>query len=188
MQAAAKYRWGSESLTGKTVALQGCGNVGYHVASLLHNAGAYLIVSDVDATKTERLVKEFGATAVTPDDIYRQQADVFAPCALGGIINDETIPQFKVEIIAGGANNQFLEERHGDELERRRILYAPDYAANAGGIINGCRELLGWEAAQSLEKVDEIYETVLAIFRTAATEGIPAYKAADRLAEARLQN
>jgi len=113
---------------------------------------------------------------------------VFAPCALGGIINDDTIPQFKVEIIAGGANNQLLEERHGDELERRGILYAPDYAANAGGIINGCRELLGWEASQSAAKVDEIYETVLDIFRTAEAEGIPTYKAADHLAETRLQN
>jgi len=187
MQAAAKYRWASESLAGKTVALQGCGNVGYHVASKVNEAGARLIVSDVDATKTERLVKEFGATAVAPDEIYAAKADVFAPCALGGVINDETIPQFKVEIIAGGANNQLLESRHGDELEQRGILYAPDYAANSGGIINGCRELLGWEAAQSLAKVDEIYDTVLAVFRTAQAEGIPSYKAADRLAEQRLR-
>jgi leucine dehydrogenase len=187
MQAAAKYRWGSESLAGRTVALQGCGNVGYHVASKVSEAGARLIVADVDATKTERLVKEFGATAVAPDTIYAAKADVFAPCALGGVINDETILQFKVEIIAGGANNQLLESRHGDELEKRGILYAPDYAANSGGIINGCRELLGWEAAQSLTKVDEIYDTVLAIFRTAQAEGIPSYKAADRLAEQRLK-
>ncbi|HEV8588842.1 MAG TPA: amino acid dehydrogenase [Pyrinomonadaceae bacterium] len=187
MRAAAKYRWGSESLAGRTVALQGCGNVGYHVASKVSEAGARLIVSDVDATKTERLVKEFGATAAAPDTIYAAKADVFAPCALGGVINDETIPQFKVEIIAGGANNQLLESRHGDELEKRGILYAPDYAANSGGIINGCRELLGWEASQSLAKVDEIYDTVLDIFRTAEAEGIPTNKAADRLAEQRLK-
>jgi len=188
LQSAAKHRWGSDELSGQTVALQGCGHVGYHLASNLHEAGARLIVSDVDASKTDRLVKEFGATAVVPDEIYRQQADVFAPCALGGIINDETIPQFKVEIIAGGANNQLLEERHGEELERRGILYAPDYAANAGGVINGCRELLGWEPAQFAAKVDEIYDTVLDIFRTAEAEGIPTYRAADRLAERRLQN
>ena len=146
------------------------------------------MASDVDVAKVDSLVKETGAVAVAPDDIYSAAADIYAPCALGGTINDDTLPQFKVEIIAGGANNQLLEERHGDELERRGILYAPDYAANAGGIINGCRELLGWEASQSLAKVDEIYETVLSIFRTAAAEGVPTYKAADRLAEQLLQN
>jgi leucine dehydrogenase len=187
MQAAATRRWGSESLVGKTVALQGCGNVGYHLATLLHSDDVRLIVSDVDPIKVDRLVKEFDAAAVAPEEIYAVDADVYAPCALGGTINDQTIPQFKVEIIAGGANNQLLEERHGDELEKRGILYAPDYAANAGGIINGCRELLGWEASQSLAKVDEIYDTVLDIFRTASAEGIPTYKAADRLAEERLE-
>ena len=186
MQAAANYRWSSDSLAEKRVAIQGCGNVGYHLAANLHRAGARLIVSDVDQTKVERVVKEFGASVASSTDIYASEADIFAPCALGGIINDETIPQFKVEIIVGGANNQLLEERHGEEIEKRGILYAPDYAANAGGIINGCRELLGWEELQSTAKVDEIYDTVLAIFRTARVEDIPTNKAADRLAEARL--
>ncbi len=187
MQAAAMHRWGSDSLAGKTVAMQGAGNVGYNLASNLHQAGAQLIVSDVDESKVGRVVKEFRATTVVLDQIYACDADIFAPCALGGIINERTIPQFKVEIIAGGANNQLLEDRHGDELERRGILYVPDYAANAGGIINGCRELLGWEESQTSAKVDAIYETVLAIFRTAKREGIPTYKAADRLAEQRLE-
>ena len=186
MQAAATHRWGSESLVGKTIALQGCGNVGYHLASLLHADDVRLIVSDVDQVKVDRLVKEFDAVAVASEEIYSVEADVYAPCALGGTINDETIAQIKAQVITGGANNQLLEERHGDELEKRGILYAPDYAANAGGIINGCRELLGWEASQSLAKVDEIYDTVLDICRTAETEGIPTYKAADRLAERRL--
>jgi len=186
MQAAATHRWGSESLVRKTVALQGCGNVGYHLASLLHSDDVRLIVSDVDPIKVDRLVKEFDAAAVAPEEIYSVESDVYAPCALGGTINDETIAQIKAEIITGGANNQLLEERHGDELEKRGILYTPDYAANAGGIINGCRELLGWEASDSLAKVDEIYETVLDIFRTAEADGIPTYKAADRLAERRL--
>lgn len=186
LQAAANHRWGSDSLNGRTVALQGCGNVGYHLAANLHKAGARLIVTDVDSSKVDRLGEEFQAIAAAPDEIFASRADVFAPCALGGVINDDTIPQFKVEIIAGGANNQLLEARHGDELTRLGILYAPDYAANAGGIINGCRELLGWEPAQSAAKVDEIYDTVLNIFRTAEAEGIPTYKAADRLAERRL--
>lgn len=186
LQAAAMHRWGSDSLAGKTIALQGCGNVGYNFASLLHDMGGQLIVSDVDSAKVDRLVKEFGARLVAPDEIYSVSADVYSPCALGGTINDQTIPQFKVEIIVGGANNQLLEERHGDELERRGIIYAPDYAANAGGIINGCRELLGWEESQTNAKVDEIYDTVLIIFSTAAAKGIPTYKAADQLAERRL--
>lgn len=187
LQAAAKHRWGSDDVSGKTVALQGCGNVGYYLASNLHQAGARLIVTDVDNAKVERIVKEFGAVAVAPAEIYASDAEIFAPCALGGIINDETIPQFKVEIVVGGANNQLLESRHGDELHRLGILYAPDYAANAGGMINGCRELLGWEASQSAAKVEELYDTLLDIFRTAAAENIPTYKAADRLAERRLR-
>ena len=186
MQAAAKHRWGSESLEGRTVAVQGGGNVGHNLASNLQKCGARLIVTDVDESKAERLVKEFDAAAVGPEEIYSVKADVYAPCALGGTINDQTIPQFKVELIVGGANNQLLEARHGDELQMRGILYAPDYAANAGGIINGCRELLGWEPSQSLAKVDEIYDTVLDILRTSEAEGIPTYKAADRLAERRM--
>lgn len=159
--------------------------MGYYLASNLHGAGARLIATDVDAAKVDRVVNEFGAVAVAPEEIYASAADIFAPCALGGIINDETIPQLKVEIVVGGANNQLLEPRHGDELQKRGLLYVPDYAANAGGMINGCRELLGWEASQSAAKVDEIYDTVLDIFRMADAEGIPTYKAADRLAERR---
>lgn len=187
LQAAAKHRWGSDDVSGRTVALQGCGNVGYWLASNLHQAGARLIASDVDPTKVERVIKEFGALAVAPEEIYATDADIFAPCALGGIINDDTIPQLKVEIVVGGANNQLLEARHGDELARLGILYAPDYAANSGGMISGCRELLGWEATKSAAKVEEIYDTLLGIFRMAEAEGIPTYRAADRLAEQRLQ-
>jgi leucine dehydrogenase len=187
LQAAAKHRWGSDDVAGRTVALQGCGNVGYHLASNLHKAGARLIVSDVDPSKVERVMKEFDAHPVPPQEIYSAEADIFAPCGLGGIINDETIPQLKVEIVVGGANNQLLEPRHGDELNRLGILYAPDYAANAGGMISGCRELLGWDASESAAKVEEIYETLLRIFRIAEAEGIPTYKAADRLAEKRLE-
>ncbi|HEV8139506.1 MAG TPA: amino acid dehydrogenase [Pyrinomonadaceae bacterium] len=187
LQAAAKHRWGSDDVSGRTVALQGCGNVGYWLASNLHQAGARLIASEVDPTKVERVIKEFGALAVAPEEIYATDADIFAPCALGGIINDDTIPQLKVEIVVGGANNQLLEARHGDELARLGILYAPDYAANSGGMISGCRELLGWEATKSAAKVEEIYDTLLGIFRMAEAEGIPTYRAADRLAEQRLQ-
>lgn len=188
MQAAAKYRWGADTLAGRTVVIQGCGSVGYFLASYLHEAGARLIVTDVDARKVESVVSDFGAIAVAPAEIYEADADIFAPCALGGVLNDQTIGVLKTEIVAGAANNQLLEPRHGDALATRNILYAPDYAANSGGVINGCRDLLGWDAAQAAAKVDEIYDTVFNIFEIAAAEGIPTYKAADRLAEARFQS
>lgn len=187
LQAAAKYRWGSEMLVGRAVAIQGCGSVGYYLASYLHAAGARLIVSDVDAQKIERVVNEFGAAAVGADEIYAVEADVFAPCALGGVINDQTIGRLKSEVVVGAANNQLLEARHGDLLAALDILYAPDYAANAGGVINGCRELLGWDEARAAAKVDEIYDTVLNIFQIAAAQDIPTHQAADRLAEARFR-
>ena len=115
------------------------------------------------------------------------QADIFAPCALGAIINDKTIPQLKVEIVAGAANNQLLEERHGDALEERKILYAPDYVANAGGVINVYSELAGWTSARAFRKADEIYDTMLKVFAIAKADRIPTYLAADRLAEQRIQ-
>jgi leucine dehydrogenase len=186
IQAAAMHRWGSDEVTTKRVAVQGCGNVGYHLCRELHQAGARLIISDIDADRAQRVANEFGATTVQPDEIYGVDADIFAPCALGGIINEETIPQLNVEIITGAANNQLLKTEHGDLLEERNILYAPDYVANAGGIINGCIELLGWERSYSFQKVRGIYDTLLAIFEIANAEGIPTYQAADRLAERRL--
>jgi leucine dehydrogenase len=188
IKASAKYRWGSDDLSGASVALQGCGHVGYYLAKNLREAGAQIIASDVDEEKLARVVEEFDAVAARPDEIYGVSADIFAPCALGGIINDHTIGQLHARIVAGGANNQLLDERHGEMLAEKDILYAPDYAANAGGMINGCIELLGWEPLNALRKVDEIYDTVLNIFEIARTEGIPTNKAADRLAENRLQH
>jgi len=188
MQAAAKYKWGSDDLAGKTIAIQGCGHVGYFLAGELARVEAKLIVTDVDAAKVTRVVDEHRATAVEPEEIYSAAADVFAPCALGGVLNDQTIPQLKAALVVGGANNQLLEPRHGDLLERRGIVYAPDYAANAGGVINGaCRELLGWGTPETLAKTDAIYDTLLRIFAMAEREKIPSYQAADKLAEERLQ-
>jgi leucine dehydrogenase len=187
MQAAANHRWGSDSLAGETVAIQGCGHVGYYLGRELHQAGASLIVTDVDPSRVHSMKADFGATAVAPEEIYSVDADIFAPCALGGVINDKTVPQLAVEMVVGGANNQLLEPRHGDLLEKHEILYAPDYAANAGGVINGCCiEMMGWDAARTHEKVDAIYDTLLNIFKIAKKERIPTYKAADRLAEERL--
>ena len=187
IQASAKWCWGSDDLAGKTVSLQGCGHVGYYLATNLNSAGAKLIVTDIDTAKVKAVVDETGAQAVAPDEIYGVAADIFAPCALGGIINDKTIPQLKVQIVAGGANNVLLEPRHGDELEKRGILYAPDYVANAGGVINVYSELAGWDAQRSLRKADEIYQTILDVFAIARNDGIQSYVAADRVAERRLE-
>jgi leucine dehydrogenase len=188
MQAAAKFRWGSDNLSGKTVAIQGCGHVGYYLGAELHGAGAKLIVTDVEGLRMQRMADDFAAEIVSPAEIYSVKADIFAPCALGGVINDQTIQQLQAEVIVGGANNQLLEPRHGDLLELRGILYAPDYAANAGGVMNGCCiEMMGWDGPCTMAKIDSIYDTLLQIFTLAQSEGIPSYQAADRLAEQRLR-
>src|ERR1041385_5923007 len=187
IQAAAKYLWNSDKLSGVSVAIQGCGHVGNSLARLLHEAGAKLFVSDVNVESVARVADEFGATRVEPDEVLRVRADILAPCALGGVINDQTIAELKVRIIAGAANNQLLEERHGEMLRDRDILYVPDYLANVGGELNGCTELLGWEAAEATKRIDEIYDTTLKIFETAKSQGITTNKAADRLAEDRLK-
>jgi leucine dehydrogenase len=186
IQAAAKARWGTDDVSTHSVAVQGCGHVGYYLAKELHESGAKLIVSDIDPERVKRVVNEFGAKAVSPEEIYGVQAEVFAPCALGAVINDSTIPKLKVEIVAGAANNQLHEERHGEELDERDILYAPDYVANAGGVINVYSELAGWTSARSFRKADEIYDTVLRVFAIAREERVPTYLAADRLAEQRI--
>ena len=187
MQAAARYRWGSDDLAGRTVAIQGCGHVGYYLAGELNRARAKLVITDVDQERVKRVRDEFGATIVAPENIFSVEADIFAPCALGGILNDQTIPQLRAQLVVGAANNQLLEPRHGDLLEQHGILYAPDYAANAGGVINGCyRDMLRWDPDRSAAKIDDIYATLLSIFEIAGRNRIPTYQAADRLAEERL--
>src|SRR2546430_1740855 len=186
IKACAKLRWGSDSLTGKTVAVQGCGHVGYFLCKLLFEEGVKLIVTDIDPQRVKAVVQDFRATAVKPDEIYAQAADIFAPCALGAIVNDDTIPQLKVRIVAGAANNQLAEERHGDALAARGILYAPDYVINGGGLINVNAELHGWSLERARNKAGEIYDTIPRVFEIANEEGIPSYQAADRLAEQRV--
>lgn len=186
IQAAMKYRWNKDDLQAVTVAIQGCGHVGYSLGKLLNKAGAQLIVSDVNEKAVVRVAEELGAEVVDPDEIFRVSADVFAPCALGGVINDQTISEFQVQIIAGSANNQLLDERHGEMLRERHILYVPDYLANVGGVLNGCIELLGWNAAQAAKRIDEIYNTTLMIFETAKAQGLTTNRAADLIAEDRL--
>ncbi|HTI06583.1 MAG TPA: Glu/Leu/Phe/Val dehydrogenase [Gemmatimonadales bacterium] len=186
IKACAKHRYGDDALKGKKIAVQGCGHVGYYLADLLNKEGAQLVVTDIDAARVKHVVEDFRASAVKPDEIYGVPADIFAPCALGGIINDQTIAQLKCEIVAGAANNQLAEERHGDMLEQREITYAPDYVINAGGLVNVNAELEGWTMERARNKAGEIYDTILMVFDIAAEERMPSYKAADRLAERRI--
>ncbi len=187
IKACAQERYGSDALGGLTVAVQGLGHVGYYLCEYLHAEGAHLIVTDIDAERVKRVVAEFGAKPVGPDEIYGAAAQVFAPCALGAVVNDKTLERFKVDIIAGAANNQLQEARHGDELEQRRILYAPDYVINAGGLINVYGELHNWSADRARRKAGEIYDTLLQLFELAQEQGLPTYEAADRLAERRIE-
>jgi leucine dehydrogenase len=186
MLGGAKFVWGQDGLAGKTVAVQGVGHVGYALCALLHEDGARLVVSDVNSARVQRAVAAFGARAVAADAIYAVDADVFAPCALGAVINDATLRVLRVKLICGGANNVLAEERHGEQLERRGIAYVPDYVANAGGIINICQEVAGWTAEQSRAKAGEIYDTALRVLTIARDERIPSFRAADRLALERL--
>jgi leucine dehydrogenase len=187
MKACARAAFGSDSLAGKTVAVQGCGHVGYYLCHHLHEEGARLVVTDIDSEKVKRVVEEFRARAVGLEEIYGVQAEIFAPCALGATINDSSIKQLKVQVVAGGANNQLAEERHGDLLQEKGILYAPDYVINAGGLINVNSELQGWSAERAQRKAGEIYDTLLRLFDLAKAEGLPTYRAADRLAERRIE-
>ena len=186
MKASAQFKFGSDSLAGRTVAVQGCGHVGYYLSKYLAAEGAKLIVTDITKEKVDRVADEFSAKPVKPDAIYGQEADIFAPCALGAVVNDTTLPQFKVKVIAGGANNVLAEPRHGDALEKAGILYAPDYVINAGGLINVNSELEGWSAERAHRKAGEIYDTMLRVYALAKEEGLPTYLAADRLAERRI--
>lgn len=153
MKAAAKAAFGTDSLEGKTIAVQGVGNVAYNLCRHLHEEGANLIVTDINKQSVQRAVEDFGARAVDPDDIYSQDCDIYAPCALGATINDDTIKQLKAKVIAGAANNQLKETRHGDQIHEMGIVYAPDYVINAGGVINVADELYGYNAERALKKL-----------------------------------
>ncbi len=184
--AAANERFGSDDLTGKTVAVQGLGAVGYGLCEYLHEAGAKLLVTDIVQESVDKAVNELGATAVGLDEIYGVDCDIFAPCAMGAIINDDTIEQFKCEVIAGSANNQLEEERHGDILKEKNILYVPDFVINAGGVINVFEELQGYNAERALGRANAIYDSVKRIFEIADEQNITTSLAADHLAEERI--
>ncbi|MGH6618579.1 MAG: Glu/Leu/Phe/Val dehydrogenase dimerization domain-containing protein [Alphaproteobacteria bacterium] len=186
IQAALAFTRGSDDLRGRTVAVQGLGNVGRRLCRYLADAGAHLLVADIDAAAVDRAIREFGATPVSPDAIHRAKADVFAPCALGAILNDRTIPALGAPIVAGSANNQLAEPRHGAALKARGVLYAPDYVINAGGLIDVYLGENGDEKAV-LARTAKIYDTALAVFERAAREDAPTGTVADRIAEERFR-
>ena len=185
LKASVKHRFNQDSVANLTVAVQGLGSVGYKLCKLLHQNGAKLIVSDIDESNLKIAINEFNAKAVQPNDIFSVHADVFAPCALGAIINDETLPQLKVGVIAGGANNQLSSPVQAERLKAREILYAPDYAINAGGLIKVTYEGQDFIKDDVLSHVEHIYTTMLEIFDKAESEQILPHQAADLIAEER---
>jgi leucine dehydrogenase len=185
LKAAVNHRLGRDDLDGLKVSVQGLGHVGYYLCRHLHEQGAKLIVTDINKESVDRVCDEFGATAVDTDDIYHQEVDVYAPCALGATINDNTIPKIQASVVAGAANNQLAEDRHGQILMEKGILYAPDYVINAGGIINVSFEE-NYDQAAALKKVDEIYGTLTEVFDASKSSGRPTNVIADELARQRV--
>ena len=186
LREAVRAATGNSSLEGRTVALQGAGSVGFALGRRLADAGARLVVADVNESNVERAVTQLGATQTAPDEIYDTDCDVFAPCALGGVLNGDTIPRLRCLVVAGAANNQLLdEERDPERLRERGILYAPDYVVNAGGIVNvGC-ELLpgGYDETVVLERLERIAEALREIFATATARALTTQQAAQQVAD-----
>ena len=185
IRAAVRYRFGGDDLSNLTVAVQGLGNVGSRLCAYLAEAGARLIVADVRKEAVRKAVRELGASSVAPEEIFEAQADVFAPCALGAVINDDTIPRLKADIVVGAANNQLAEPHHGEQLRRRGILYAPDYVANAGGLYDVAYEGTGMSSDEVLKPVASIGDTLIDIFARADAAKVATNVVADRIAEAR---
>ena len=187
MKAAVERAFGSDSLYRKTVALQGLGHVGWELAKVLLDQDADIVATDIDADTCQRARDELGIrNIVEPDEIYETECDVFAPCALGSVFNDNTVDRLKCKIIAGAANNQLKDNRCGDVLEQRKIIYAPDYVVNAGGLMNVYVELEGYSRRRALRICRGIYYNTRRVFEIGEQEGIATYKAADLMVERRI--
>lgn len=190
LRASVARRLGRSDLRGLRVAVQGLGHVGQHLCRHLHEAGARLLVSDLRGEAVQEMVDRYGAEPVPADAILAAEADVFAPCALGGVIDDAALDRLKVAVVAGAANNQLAEDRHGAALAARGILYAPDYVINAGGVINVAHEVLyrgDYDRDRVMAHVGRIAGTLDDVFALADRDGVPTSTAADRLAEQRLE-
>jgi leucine dehydrogenase len=185
--ACAEKVFGEKSLKNLTIAIQGLGNVGYNLAKLLFQRGCKLLVCDIDQAKANRVREEFGAKVLSPESIYDVQADIFSPNALGGVINDRTVERLKVKIVAGAANNQLEQERHGDLLHKKKILYAPDFVIGAGGLINVVNELEGYSQERAIKRATGICDILSRVLDKSEAENIPTHKAATLLAEERIR-
>ncbi len=186
IEACVARKLGKATLEGVHVAVQGVGHVGYHLCKELHASKAIITVADVDGLKAERAHRDFGARVVPLDAIFDVDCEVFAPCALGSALNDDTIPRLKARVVAGAANNQLAQPRHGDDLHARGILYAPDYAINAGGLVNVAQEVVGYDEKKARDKTLLIHDTIAEIIDRAEKLKAPTHKVADMLVEERL--
>ena len=187
MRAVAYKKLGVSSLKGLRVAVQGLGNVGQHLCRFLHKEGALLTVADLDTAKVKMTCEKFNAQAVSAEEIVTSECDILAPCALGAVINDQTIHKLRCTMIAGGANNQLEEPRHGNALKELDILYAPDYVINSGGLMNVFVELEGYSSDRAFEKTTRVYDNIMQVLDIAEKENIPNHTAANRLAEKRIE-
>ncbi|MBT3251530.1 MAG: Glu/Leu/Phe/Val dehydrogenase [Candidatus Marinimicrobia bacterium] len=189
IKASVKERLGLDNISGLKIAIQGLGHVGQYLTEYLHKDGAELFVTDIEQDRIDKMVRKFGATPVAKEDIHSLDVDVYAPCALGAAINDVTIPELKCSVVAGAANNQLaIPSIHGAELKKRNILYAPDYAINAGGLINVSNELEGYNREKAFNQAEGIYDILCSIFKRAKEEDIPNNIASDILAEERIHS
>jgi leucine dehydrogenase len=186
LMAALNHKYGHEDVGKLSYAVQGVGHVGLEFVKLLREQGAKVFVTDINKASVQRCVDELGCEAVALEDIYDVNADVYSPAALGGTVNEQTLPRLKCKIICGPANNQLATDAIGDELAGRGILYAPDYAVNAGGVMNVSLEIDGYNRERAMRMMRTIYYNVGRIFQIADRDGIATYKAADRMAEERI--
>jgi leucine dehydrogenase len=186
IEACVHFAAGRNSLEGIHVAVQGVGHVGYHLCRELHTQGAKLTVADVDPLKAERAQREFGASIAPLEHIFDVECDVFSPCALGSALNPETVPRLRCRIVAGAANNQLAESAMGADLMQRGIVYAPDYAINAGGLVNVAQEILGYDADKARARTMKIYDTILEIAERARKSMTPTDIIANKMVEERL--
>jgi leucine dehydrogenase len=189
MKACAKQQFGSDSLAGKKIAVQGVGHVGEYLVEALANEHAEIFVSDIHEPTLTRVAEKYGAHLVGLNDIYDIDMDIYAPCALGATVNDDTLSRLKCSIIAGAANNQLKQEDvHGRMVMDKGIIYAPDFALNAGGVINCYSEVKGLSSEWAMSKAEEIYNTITNIIKRSATENIPTYQIANKMAEERIES
>lgn len=188
MKASAKETWGNDSLSGKKVLVQGIGHVGESLVDHLTKEGAKVYINDISEERLKLAADKYKAEVVAADKMFDLDIDIYAPCALGATLNDDTLSKLKCKVICGAANNQLADEKlHGEAVGKKGILYAPDYVVNAGGIINVYYELEGYNRERAMSHAEKIYETTSSIFQIAKKEGIPTYMAANRLAEQRIE-